>query len=89
VVHPVLAVGTALSLIVLATRASDPCFSRATRALAKAMLGMCLLQIALGSLNVTLSAPGWMQVLHLLVASLLWLSLLLLSAELAEPRTTP
>ena len=87
VVHPVLAIGAALALLALATRAFDPRFSRATRAFAKAVLGLCLLQVALGSVNVLLSAPGFIQVLHLLVASLLWLSLVLLSAELLEPRT--
>jgi cytochrome c oxidase assembly protein subunit 15/protoheme IX farnesyltransferase len=86
VVHPLLAIGTAVVLLALATRASDLRLSRATRVLAKAVFGATLLQIALGSLNVLLSAPGWMQVLHLLVASLLWLSLVLLSAELADPR---
>jgi cytochrome c oxidase assembly protein subunit 15/protoheme IX farnesyltransferase len=87
VVHPLLAIGAALALLSLATRASDRHFSPATRVFAKAVLGFCLLQIALGSLNVLLSAPGYMQVLHLLVASLLWLSLVLLSAELRTPRS--
>jgi cytochrome c oxidase assembly protein subunit 15/protoheme IX farnesyltransferase len=86
VVHPLLAIGTGALLLMLSTRASELRLSRATRLFAKALLGTCLLQIALGSLNVMLSAPGWMQVLHLLVATLLWLSLVLLAAELAEPR---
>lgn len=89
VVHPVLAIGTGLALLALATRANDPRFSRAARGFAKAVLGLCLLQIAVGSLNVALSAPGYMQVLHLLVASLLWLSLVLLAAELGAPRSAP
>jgi heme A synthase len=87
VVHPVLAVGTALALLALATRTNEPRFSRATRAFAKAVLGLCLLQVAVGSLNVALSAPGYMQVLHLLVATLLWLALVLLTAELKTPRS--
>jgi heme A synthase len=84
--HPVLALGTSVALFALATRASDLRFSRATRGLARAVLGATIVQIALGCLNVLLSAPGWMQVLHLLVATLLWLSVVLLTAELAEPR---
>lgn len=88
VVHPVLAVGTALALIALAARTSDRGFTRATRTFGKAVLGLCVAQIALGSVNVLLSAPGSLQVVHLLVASLLWLALVLLSAELAAPRSS-
>ncbi|HWA77585.1 MAG TPA: COX15/CtaA family protein [Polyangiaceae bacterium] len=88
VVHPILAVGAALALIALATRTSDRGLSRATRGFGKAVLGLSLTQVALGSLNVWLSAPGYLQVLHLLVASLLWLALVLLAAELAAPRSS-
>jgi heme A synthase len=45
------------------------------------------LQIVLGFINLILLAPGWMQLLHLLVADGLWLLVLATGAQaLAEPR---
>jgi heme A synthase len=42
-------------------------------------------QIAGGFLNIALSAPVWMQILHLLLADALWIALVLLSAEVLYP----
>jgi heme A synthase len=36
------------------------------------------LQVLLGALNVALGAPGWLQLLHLLLAQVLWITLVLL-----------
>jgi cytochrome c oxidase assembly protein subunit 15 len=53
--------------------------------------GIFVAQIALGSLNLVLLAPAWLQVLHLLLADLLWLALCSLalhtlsSARLSAP----
>ena len=45
-------------------------------------LGVCLAaQMAAGILNLLLLAPIWMQIVHLLFADLLWISLVLLAAE--------
>ena len=38
---------------------------------------LVLTQLALGSLNIVLMAPVWMQLVHLLMADLLWISLML------------
>jgi cytochrome c oxidase assembly protein subunit 15 len=38
------------------------------------------LQTGLGTLNVLLLAPVWLQLAHLLVADLLWIALVLLAA---------
>ncbi len=63
--------------------------SRAQR-WATAAIALTLLQLVAGVVNVALLAPVWMQVLHLLLADLLWLAAVLLAAEvLAEPSTTP
>ncbi len=46
-----------------------------------------IVQTAAGLLNAWLLAPVWLQIVHLLLADLLWLALVLLSAEvLAEAR---
>jgi heme A synthase len=39
-------------------------------------------QIAAGVVNVLLLAPVWMQIVHLLLADLLWITLVLLSAAM-------
>jgi len=38
-------------------------------------------QIALGAMNVILLAPGWLQMMHLLVAEMFWILLVLASAD--------
>jgi len=45
-----------------------------------------LAQVALGVLNVFLLAPVWLQLTHLLVAEILWILLVLASANLLENR---
>ena len=50
-----------------------------TKALLIANIGLFLLQVGAGSLNLFLLAPAWLQVLHLLLADLLWLALVQLS----------
>ncbi len=51
---------------------------------------MVVVQIIAGGINVILLAPVWMQLVHLLLADLLWLSLVLLAANaLAAPEEAP
>jgi heme a synthase len=83
--HPLVAVGAAAYLFYLAPelgRRGDP----NTRLLSRALIGLVLAQVAAGLLSIWLSAPGYMQVLHLALATLLWIVLILLSASaLTEP----
>lgn len=87
ILHPLLAVAAGAYAWVLAGRARKRLASRAGRAFARAVLALTALQLVVGSVNVLLSAPGWLQVLHLFVASALWIALVLLRTEAAEPRT--
>lgn len=87
VVHPLIAVAVGLFLISMAGGAVRRAASRAGVAFARALVVLVLIQLAVGSVSVLLSAPGYLQVVHLLVASLLWLALVLLAAEAREPRT--
>jgi len=48
------------------------------------LTGTLLAQAALGVLNVLLLAPVWLQLTHLLVAEILWILLVLASANLLE-----
>jgi heme A synthase len=50
-----------------------------------ALRGLLLIQLALGAANVILLAPVWLQILHLLLANLVWLLLVVCLAE-AAPR---
>jgi heme A synthase len=47
-------------------------------------MGLVVLQIAAGLLNVALLAPVWLQLLHLLLADGIWITLVLLA--LSSPR---
>jgi heme A synthase len=78
---------TALVLFSIGSRSIRREHSRGARFAARCLLGACSAQVAAGALNVMLSAPGWLQVLHLFIANVLWLSLVLLWTELADPRT--
>jgi cytochrome c oxidase assembly protein subunit 15 len=54
------------------------------------MLGFLGAQVLAGATNLLLLAPGWLQMVHLLLADLLWISLVLLCAEtLAVHQTAP
>ncbi len=50
-----------------------------------------VVQIAAGFVNVLLLAPVWMQIVHLLLADLLWIAAILLAATAlsAEPASEP
>jgi heme a synthase len=85
VIHPTLAVIVALALIAIAPRL--PIDGGETRAGGAIGLGpgsrvalLAGLQAAIGGLNVVLLAPIWLQLVHLLVADLLWISVVLLAA---------
>jgi heme A synthase len=49
------------------------------------LLAMVAGQITAGVANLLLSAPVWMQMVHLLLADALWISLVLLCAGTLEP----
>lgn len=86
VYHPVLAVLTGIYLFLTAPRiaAARPgmgalVFSRATQI-------VVVVQIVAGFVNVLLNVPVWMQLVHLLLADLLWIAVILLGAAvLSEP----
>lgn len=91
--HPILALGAAVYLVILAWKAfHTPGMPRRCAAAALRVGQLVVLQSVLGVVNIMLSAPGWMQVLHLAVATLLWVATALwwlelrwgASAEVAE-----
>ena len=73
VVHPVLAVLAAAFVGYAALRTGGR--------MARPVVVLCVLQVAGGALNVFLSAPGWLQVVHLGLALSLWLAFVLLAYD--------
>ena len=52
--------------------------------LAFAVLALTVVQLGAGALNLALLAPVWMQIVHLLLADLLWIALVLMAVESAR-----
>jgi heme A synthase len=75
VFHPMLAVLTAAWLVFFGV--TSP---RAALPYSRWMLGLLAAQIAMGILNWVLLAPVWAQIVHLLLADLVWISLVLVCA---------
>lgn len=79
--HPVLAVTIGVYLILVARTARHQSSQPTTQRLVRLLIALVIAQLVAGALNVVLLAPVWMQLLHLLLADLVWLSLVLLSAS--------
>ena len=89
IIHPALAVMAGCFLMILAAHALMPRPSARTKRLASCLLVLLILQFSIGVLNVILLAPLWVQVFHLLTADLIWVTLVLLSAEVLGARHSP
>jgi heme A synthase len=87
VLHPILAAltGTWLVLYAVATAGRRPDL----RPRAWLLLGLVGAQLAAGLTNLLLRAPVWMQMLHLLLADALWISLVLLCAGVLKSDEVP
>ncbi|HEX8119404.1 MAG TPA: COX15/CtaA family protein [Pyrinomonadaceae bacterium] len=78
--HPALAVLVGGYLVYFAFRTLKSDGDEWVRRWARAVLALVGVQFAAGLLNAALLAPVWLQIVHLLLADLLWLALVLLSA---------
>ncbi len=90
VLHPTLAAIVALALMVVAPRLPVDAGASRIAGLAPGALvaSLAALQIAVGAVNVLLLAPVWLQLVHLLVADLLWIALVLLGAAVLAGRAS-
>jgi cytochrome c oxidase assembly protein subunit 15/protoheme IX farnesyltransferase len=84
--HPVSAVLGGAYLALLAWRVVRSRSSRTVRTAAWAVGSLVFVQLVAGLVNIALLAPVWMQIVHLLLADLLWIALVLLVAEAGEQR---
>ena len=81
VFHPVIAIAGAVYLVLMCGQflrrsERDPARIAATR-----VFGLALFQLAVGAINITLLAPVWIQLLHLVTADVLWIALVLLALD--------
>jgi heme A synthase len=83
ILHPAIAVLAGAWLTVYAVSAAGR--RRDLRPRAWLLLAMVAGQVAAGVANLLLSAPVWMQLVHLLMADAVWISLILLCAGTLEP----
>ena len=89
--HPLIAIAVGVYLVAVAAwavrlRPGSP----AVRAWGRAACLLFLVQIGAGFLNKALMAPTWMQLVHLLLADVLWVSIVLLAVTALEaPAAAP
>lgn len=83
--HPVLAVAAGVAIIALVRVRDGTPVGRSGRHLV-VLVGV---QLAAGVVNVALAAPVWMQVVHLLLADLVWLAYLRYGFEAATTAAAP
>jgi heme A synthase len=89
IVHPILAVGVGLYLLWLSIALpgmsavdADP----TVRRLGNLVAGLVLAQLCAGMANIMLSAPGWMQLVHLALATCLWTAVVVLALAVLGAR---
>lgn len=87
ILHPVIALGVGIYLAVSAQVVARLRPHPETRRLAAALGVLFAAQFAAGLLNMVLMAPVWMQLTHLLLADLVWISLVLLAASACAVRS--
>jgi heme A synthase len=80
--HPVVAVVAVLYVLWMVRKLSKN--REESSGILPFLTGTLLARAALGALNVLLLAPVWLQLTHLLVAEILWILLMLASANLLE-----
>jgi heme A synthase len=78
ILHPLIAVATGAYIAIAMSRVDRaPLLRRAT-------IAMVGIEIAAGAVNLVLLAPIWMQLVHLLLADMLWIALVLFTAAVLE-----
>jgi heme A synthase len=79
-VHPLVAFASAVLFVVVAWQTREIRPRPAVVRSAALVIGLVFAQVSAGVTNILLSAPGWMQVIHLAIATALWLSLVIFYA---------
>lgn len=88
IVHPLLAVGVGFYLLWLAIALPGMPAGPSVRRLGNIVAGLVVAQLCAGVVNIMLSAPGWMQLVHLALATSLWVALVVLGLETLSATST-
>jgi len=83
-VHPMLAVVGALVLVLTMTKMGERADAGSTPRLCRLMIKLVLAQVALGLVNIWMSAPGYLQLMHLGLATVSWIALCFATLSLLE-----
>ncbi len=86
VVHPLLALLGVAGLWIAGSRARDATHAAGVQRVGAALYAGGALALVIGLVNIWLAAPGYLQVIHLLMACLLWLSVVVLGCMLWDLR---
>jgi heme a synthase len=81
IAHPLLALAGTLLVAFAAGRVLQATSHAPARRAAWTVSGLALLQLAVGLANVALLAPVWMQLVHLLLADVMWIAFVLLAVR--------
>lgn len=79
--HPVLAIVVGVVVIIVAVITNHRRPGLWIRRSMGLVIALVILQLCAGLLNVALLAPIWLQIVHLLLADLLWIAIVLLAAS--------
>lgn len=82
-IHPIVAVVGSLWILLVGAAAAGS--AAPARSAGRLVVAGILIQTLLGVINIGLSAPAWMQLVHLAAANLLWLALVWLAACYSTP----
>ena len=85
--HPAIAVAGGLLAVWVANRLAENRIGRVERT-ARLISLLVLAQLALGTVNALLAAPVWIQIVHLLVADVVWMAMVVLAADVLLPART-
>jgi heme A synthase len=81
IIHPGVAVIVASYLILVINWINSKIKKRMNRQIGWLLMSLFVVQLVAGVVNVLLLAPVWMQMLHLLLSDLVWISLVIFTAE--------
>lgn len=83
-VHPLLATAGSLLVILGMLQVSDRARGSSTRQWCRRMVVLVVAQVALGVVNIWMSAPGYLQLMHLGLATVAWIALCFTGLSLWE-----
>ena len=81
ILHPTIAVIVGIYLIIIISWVFSRMRHRENMILGRLTILLILIQLLAGLINVYLLAPVWMQLIHLLLADLVWIGLVLFAAD--------